>query len=588
MIDDSRDDELGKIRTKVMDLVHGVTIIMGVITVCMGLLRVMNGIGELRTSVANALLVAFVAGLWPLRGRIRLEIRAVVVLASISTGGSVALFLHGSSSPAGALLASVFVLAWLLLPLRWAAAVYAMELFEFLLAARQNVLHGSHLDAAMPRINRSVAMWIVMGACYLLVGGIVLAAVRVLVGQLREKLRKLHASETAERVANARLEGILAGIHDVVFLHDPEDGRILEVYGRFAEVFGLSETRILSMSIGEISAGTRPWSFEEAMDWMRRCTVDGPQTFSWKSRRADGGLFWTEVSMRTLDLDGSSRILVTMRNVDESMRTQLELADLNADLERRVLLRTEDIRREREALETFSYTVSHDLRAPLRAIDGFARVVQEDFGPNLPQGAIALIDRIVECAGRMGRLIEALLSLSRWGRNEVDWRDVDVAGVVRETIDELTAGSDFKNSGSETGFVSWEVGDLPVVRSDPDMVRRVFANLLGNACKFTGDVAEPKVRVISSRLSDGIWFEVSDNGIGFDMDRSERLFKPFERLHGDAVEGIGIGLATVKKILDHLGGEIHAEGHVGAGASFRFRLGPAAEQGSGSEPQLRA
>jgi signal transduction histidine kinase len=278
--------------------------------------------------------------------------------------------------------------------------------------------------------------------------------------------------------------------------------------------------------------------------------------------------------MRTIDLDGSPRVLVTVRDIDQSMRTQMELADLNADLERRVQERTSDIRREREALETFSYTVSHDLRAPLRAIDGFSRVLVEDYGRNLPKEGAVLVDRIIAGAGRMGRLIEALLSLSRVGRREVVLKAVDVAGVVRETIDELMAGSEFGATGEPAFVVTWEVGDLPDVRSDPDMVRRVFANLLGNACKFTNGVAAPLIRVDSERRPDGIWFQVADNGIGFDMAQSGRLFKAFQRLHGESVEGIGIGLATVKKIIDHLGGRIEAEGAPGSGATFRFRLGP--------------
>ena len=575
MISLSRDDELREIRAKVLDLVHAVTMVLGTITIAIGLMRVWNGTGDLRASVANALLVVFMAVLWGVRRRIGVELRAAIVLSSISVGGTVALLLHGFSSPAGSLLTSVFVLTWLLLPVRWAMLLYVLEFSEFLFAARSNILHGSSLDAAMPMINRTTVMWVNLGVCNLLVGGIVLAAVRVLVGQLREKIRRLSSSEASERAAKARLEGILAGIHDVVFLHDPKDGRILEVYGRFEEVFGRTESRILSSTVEELSAGTAPWTSEDALAWLRMCSEKGPQTFCWKSRRADGGLFWTEVSARILELDGASRVLVTVRDIDESMRTQMELAELNTDLEKRVLQRTADIRREREALETFSYTVSHDLRAPLRAIDGFARVLLEDFGPRLPDNVVSLIDRIAAGAGRMGRLIEALLTLSRLGRHQATFQDVEVSRVVRETIEELTVGTSCETCGPGGCPVEWEVGELPWLRSDPEMVRGVFANLLGNAYKFTRHAAQARIRVGSIRKSDGIWFEISDTGIGFDMAHSGRLFKAFQRLHGDSVEGIGIGLATVKKILDHMGGEIEAEGAVGAGATFRFRLGPA-------------
>jgi len=355
----------------------------------------------------------------------------------------VGLILHGSSSPAGTLLLTVFVLTWLLLPRRWAWPLYAVELGEFVFAATSNIRHGSSIDAALPHVNRTAVMWVNLGVCYALVAGIVLAAVLVLVGELEENSRRL--------------------------------------------------------------------------------------------------------------------------------------SELNEELERRVVLRTADIQRERESIETFSYTVSHDLRAPLRAIDGFARILQEDFGGTLPREAHVLTGRIVAAAERMGGLIQALLGLSRLGRQEIDSCEVDVEDVVRETIEELTAAANARIGDSEGHGAVWKIGHLPHVHSDPDMVRRVFANLLGNAWKFTRRETAPRIRVESVQRADGIWYEISDNGIGFDMAQADRMFKAFQRLHGDSIEGVGIGLATVKRILDRLGGDIEADGTVGGGATFRFRLGPSSK-----------
>lgn len=426
-----------------LDLVHKVTLVLGSITLLLGVGRVLERTGDVRASLWNALFLAIIAGLWVVRDRLGTEIRAVVVLGAISAGGTVGLILHGSSSPAGTLLLSVFVLTWLLLPRRWAWPLYAVEIGEFVFAATSNIRHGSSIDAALPHVNRTAVMWVNLGVCYALVAGIVLAAVLVLVGELEENSRRL--------------------------------------------------------------------------------------------------------------------------------------SELNEELERRVVLRTADIQRERESIETFSYTVSHDLRAPLRAIDGFARILQEDFGGTLPREAHVLTGRIVAAAERMGGLIQALLGLSRLGRQEIDSCEVDVEDVVRETIEELTAAANARIGDSEGHGAVWKIGHLPHVHSDPDMVRRVFANLLGNAWKFTRRESAPRIRVESVQRADGIWYEISDNGIGFDMAQADRMFKAFQRLHGDSIEGVGIGLATVKRILDRLGGDIEADGTVGGGATFRFRLGPSSK-----------
>jgi signal transduction histidine kinase len=454
MIDVSRDGKFAGIRVKVLDLVHKVTLVMGSITLLFGSGRVLEGTGDVRASLWNALFLAIVAGLWVFRGKVGTEIRAVFVLGSISAGGTVGLILHGSSSPAGSLLLSVFVLTWLLLPRRWAWSMYALELVEFVLAATSNIRHGSSIDAALPLVNRTAVMWVNLGVCYALVAGIVLAAVLVLVGELKEN---------------------------------------------------------------------------------------------------------------------SSR-----------------LSELNEELERRVVLRTADIQRERESIETFSYTVSHDLRAPLRAIDGFARALQEDFGGTLPEEARVLTGRIVAATERMGRLIRALLGLSRLGRQEIDSQEVDVEGVVRETIEELTAAGTGRDGRSEEHGAIWQIGHLPRIHSDPDMVRRVFANLLGNAWKFTRGESAPRIRVEGVQRADGTWYEISDNGIGFDMARADLMFKAFQRLHGDSIDGIGIGLATVKRILDRLGGDIEAHGTVGGGATFRFRLAPVRKVGTTRNELVRS
>ena len=271
------------------------------------------------------------------------------------------------------------------------------------------------------------------------------------------------------------------------------------------------------------------------------------------------------IAERTADLEAANRNLGT---------SQRNLRKLNADLEHRVERRTAEIERSRAGMEAFSYTVSHDLRAPLRAIDGFSRILLEEYAPSLPEEARHLLGRIVAGANRMGRLIEALLGLSRLERHQLSIVEVNVFQVVVESRDELVAAIAAQVPNPHGDELEWEIADLPTIQVDPDLVRQVFANLLGNAVKFTRSKPRPRIRVGAVQRPDGIWYHVSDNGIGFDMAYADKLFQAFQRLHGDAIEGIGIGLVTVKRIVDRLGGAIEAEGVPDQGATFRFRLGP--------------
>ena len=212
----------------------------------------------------------------------------------------------------------------------------------------------------------------------------------------------------------------------------------------------------------------------------------------------------------------------------------------------------------------------------MRAINGFTKILREDFESTLPPEGRQALDRIESAAGRMGGLIEALLSLSKVDRHPIHSVEVDIFRLVQEVREELCAAGQCPCENENACGCQWTVVGLPSASTDQVLARLVFSNLMGNACKFTLAHRSPSIRVFSEERSDGIWYGVSDNGMGFDMAYADKLFHAFQRLHPDSVEGIGIGLATVKKALDRLGGAIEAEGIVGGGATFRFRLGPAA------------
>lgn len=221
-------------------------------------------------------------------------------------------------------------------------------------------------------------------------------------------------------------------------------------------------------------------------------------------------------------------------------------------------------------LEGFAYSVSHDLRAPLRAIDGFSQALVEDHGPMLEPAALAMLATVRENSQRMGRLIDDLLAFSRLGRTQLAEGTVDMTALARDVVLELQT--------ARGGPVPVRLPPLLPARGDPALLRQVFANLIGNAVKFSGQRADARVEIASRSVGDEVEYEVRDNGVGFDMRYAEKLFGVFQRLHGAReFEGTGVGLALVQRIVARHGGQVWGEGKVGAGAVFRFTL-PAASR----------
>src|SRR5271157_297142 len=240
---------------------------------------------------------------------------------------------------------------------------------------------------------------------------------------------------------------------------------------------------------------------------------------------------------------------------------------LNAELEQRVIQRTAQLEAANRELEAFTYSVSHDLRAPLRHISGFSKILTEEYGPSLATDAQHHLQRIQEGTCRMGQLVDDLLSLGRVGRHEVRLQGTGLNSVVNEVIAELKAECEGRQ-------VEWKVDDLPFVECDPGLMKQVFQNLLSNAVKFSRPRNHAVIEV-GQRDQDGTPVVlVRDNGAGFNMKYSDKLFGVFQRLHRpEDFEGTGVGLATVQRIIQKHGGRIWAEAELDKGATFYFTLG---------------
>ncbi len=253
----------------------------------------------------------------------------------------------------------------------------------------------------------------------------------------------------------------------------------------------------------------------------------------------------------------------------EARRTDEELAALRSQLERRVAERTAELEIANSELEGFSYTVSHDLRSPLRSIAGFSQVVLDESGDRLDESGRASLEKIRAASRHMDGLIDDMLLLARVGRSALRYETVDLSEIARSIGEQLTEENPERN-------VQLEVGTVPIIQGDNALLRIALDNLLRNAWKFTLTREVAHVRAYGETVDGNVVFSVGDDGIGFDMRFRSKLFQPFQRIHGDPrFPGTGVGLATVARIARRHGGSVDASGELGSGATFSIIL-PAA------------
>jgi signal transduction histidine kinase len=241
--------------------------------------------------------------------------------------------------------------------------------------------------------------------------------------------------------------------------------------------------------------------------------------------------------------------------------------DSQHELEERIRERTSQLEAANKELESFSYSVSHDLRAPLRAINGFSRILSEDYAVQVPKEARRYLDLVQDNARKMGQLVDDLLNFSRLGRQALQKQQVSPADLARQVLEEIHSEDQGRN-------VQVSIGDLPVAQADPSLLRQVYTNLISNAFKYTRARDKAQIEIgATSANGNGIVYYVKDNGAGFDMQYAGKLFGVFQRLHkAEEFEGTGVGLAIVQRIIQRHGGHIWAEAEVDKGAKFSFTL----------------
>lgn len=384
----------------------------------------------------------------------------------------------------------------------------------------------------------------------------------------QERRAELAAANHALHAANVLLEKTFSSLDEALFLIDASTRTIITCNPAVERIFGYSPYEVLGRNTAFLYPSHERYiafgaELKEALD------AHGVHRAELQMRRKDGSLFIGEATVSAIaDETGQrARVVSVWRDITERKQAEQAIKNLNAELEQRVIERTAQLEATNHELETFSYSVSHDLRAPLRSIDGFSQALLEDYAERLDPEGVDYLQRIRGATKRMAELIDALLALSRVTRAELQRDAVDLSSTARAVAAELQEHAPERQ-------VDWIIADGLVANGDARLLRVVLENLLGNAWKFTAKTHTPRIEFGRLSLANGsAAFFVRDNGAGFDMTYADKLFGAFQRLHRvGEFQGTGIGLATVQRIIHRHGGRVWAQGSVDEGATFYFTL----------------
>jgi PAS domain S-box-containing protein len=467
-------------------------------------------------------------------------------------------------------------------PLNRDAVSRAAEDFEVaeraLLSQRETLARERGRQAAMVLASGGALAVILLALALIVIGRAFDRARRVEVDlrndytrveeSMRQRTDQLARSNQSLLENEQRLAGLIGSAMDAVIAVDDRQ-RVTVFNGAAEAMFGYGSSEMIGQPLERLIPRRFRAVHAQHIEGFGRANVTRRrmgQLGRIHGLRRDGSEFPIEASISQMDAGGHKLYTVILRDITQRLRSEQEILRLNAQLEQRVRERTAELQAANEELESFGYTVAHDLRAPLRAMEGFSHALIEDYGEHVDGEARLYLHQIIRGSEHLGELIDGLLQLSRSVRGELRRDRIDLSALAGQILAEL-GGTDPARK------VSFQIEPALRARGDGRMMEIVMRNLLGNAWKYTARTREPVIRVYLSYEAGQPMFHVADNGTGFNMAHSEKLFRPFQRLHRqDEFPGIGIGLATVQRIVHRHGGQIRGTSAPGQGADFCFSL----------------
>ncbi|GIE28529.1 hypothetical protein Ait01nite_015740 [Actinoplanes italicus] len=420
---------------------------------------------------------------------------------------------------------------------------------------------GSSLGWLLASRRAGRAAGAVAGVQVALLGGVGLYAMTLV---RRAEQAREHALDEAAASHN-QLQKLIDNTESNIYMKRVDNGQYLLVNREWERLFGVSRERVVNLTDHDVFP-------HDLADQLRandlRVAAEGKSVqYEETAESADGERTYISVKFPVLDSTGRPYAVCGIStDITERKRAEDEIRHLNANLEMRVRQRTSELEASNKELDAFAYSVSHDLRAPLRSLHGFSDALLEDYDDVLDDVGKDYLHRLQRNVGRMGRMIDDLLNLSRATRADLERRGVDLTAMIQEIV------ADMRTTDPDRD-VTLIVPDGLTAEGDPHLLRIALHNLLANAWKFTGKRPDAVIEAGRTVLSGETFFFVRDNGVGFDMSYAGKLFDAFQRLHTTSeFEGTGIGLAIVARIVRRHGGHIRAEAEVDRGATFYFNL----------------